>query len=280
MTTPIFESGDIQIPSTTEKCIIFPFDRKKLRYVRDTFRKSQLANKCKHEEIFQMIEEIEENCEHFKHHKRYKTSMKLAMLFALLFIITSCILGTLGLIYSKYKNSHNTYKTGDHNFTIAAVILSSFSLIVLYSIFMVIGYLSNDIDALYTARCNKILVTYRKKFLDLGMRWKIGPKRLWLELWLDFSDEIDSDLDEISSLDLNTNRFEVMEELKTSVEFNELLIKKHRKISSIEMNSEVKKSIISSNDFELNNVNEDFPIEKGVENLNNSKINIKLIKEN
>jgi len=56
----------------------------------------------------------------------------------------------------------------------------------LYSVFMVIGYLSTDLNAVYIARSDKILSGYRKKFQDIGMTWKIGPNRLWLELWLDF----------------------------------------------------------------------------------------------
>lgn len=180
----------IVIPESTERCIIFPFDRKRLRYYRDTYQKQWIAKRCTPETIVSVIAEIESACGNFRRHKFYKCLILMNVVIGMLVILTSMGLMLGAQIKMAVKgtsiDSSEVYsKSGQHKLTMVGILMFSFTVLVMYMGIIIVGCLSGNISGFYISKFDHVLAERRKEFEKVGMRWKIGTKRLWLELWLD-----------------------------------------------------------------------------------------------
>ena len=176
----------ILIPETNERCIVFPFDRKKLKYFRDTYQKQQISLRCSADHVTKVISDIEMACENFKRYRLYKTLISINVILGILVLLGSFAVIVTGVLNRREDDDKNVYtKTGHHKLTVLGIFIFSFTILVMYLCIITVGCLSNDLSAVYIDRYNTVLGQHKKEFEEIHMRWKIGTKRLWLELWLD-----------------------------------------------------------------------------------------------
>lgn len=175
----------ILIPETNERCIVFPFDRKKLKYMRDTYQKQSIAGRCTAEDITRVISKIEESCNNFKRHRLYKTLIYLNVIIGVTVLLGSIAVIIAGLVKSNQGDKNIYSKSGQNMLTMIGILIFGFDVLVMYFGIVIVGCLSNDLSAVYIAKYDTVFDDHKKEFEKYGMRWKIGTKRLWLELWMD-----------------------------------------------------------------------------------------------
>jgi len=179
--------NDKKIPVTSKYCIIFPFDKHKLRYLRDTYQKVWIKDVCTPELITQVITDIESACDNFATHSYYRKIIRLSLSLSSLGFITGVIMVIWGIVLGENYPSEVTHASGLHIYAIIGTIIISLSLILIYLVLINVGNSTKQLNMKYIAKYDKVLASYRKKFSELQMRWRIGVDRLWLEVWLDYN---------------------------------------------------------------------------------------------
>jgi len=191
-------SNEKKIPVTSKYCIIFPFDKNKLRYLRDTYQKVWIKDVCTPELITQVITDIESACDNFATHSYYRKIIRLSLSLSTLGFLAGVVLVILGITLATSNSSEVIHASGLHMYSIIGTIMISLSLILIYLVLINVGNSTTQLNMKYLAKYDKVLSSYRKQFSEMQMRWRIGVDRLWLEVWLDYNQSLQSEANEVS----------------------------------------------------------------------------------